>query len=560
MLNFMELDRIHGLYDIKDNVIESFMEKHLKFSSAISFGMVYQDNAYVMTKGKTNTEKSASLCGIHTQFNISSVSKIITGMLVLALQDRGVLDINDSISRYLPKALSDNNKSFTNITLKMLLSHTSGLGNAKKSIYVRDEKTLREHVNEDVSRITKLFPGGNSFYYSNVGINLAGYICELATNRSFAELVKIYITGEKGMNLSETCYHISQLDDFCRGTYRGEKELITLPEVQDLQSFYPSTQLFSSLNDLCNLVHFILNETIKDKHRILSSNALRLMLTPQTQMSYENDEYYCITIGYKRYRNKNLYFHEGSVKGYFTRIYVMPDERFGMVILSNAEDIGFIQRISHYVLKKVANNSDKYNKLEFHFKTEDSIIEPIRFSCEYMAIDGTPRMVKIHQLEDKYIMELYYLDKNTKWTGQALKKEITSTKIIKFSNFDEKRCVFLKTLDNTQGNIKMFIVENIPYNAVNNCNSVEENRLLFIKALGRYKGYLSEGFLEEKCYLHVQNNELFIVFSEERKVRVIPIPFDKNQFATKLGIMKFLFNDERIVGFEIRYLQKFVKC
>lgn len=125
-----------------------------------------------------------------TRFRIASLTKQITASAILRLAEAGLLDLDASASRY----VTDLPPSWSPMTLKMLLDHTSGLPNITAlpdypGVLSRIEATPRAMVAR-LEREALLFPPGTSQEYSNTGYILLALVIERVTGKRFAQHVE----------------------------------------------------------------------------------------------------------------------------------------------------------------------------------------------------------------------------------------------------------------------------------------------------------------------------------------------------------------------------------
>ena len=147
------------------------------------------------------------------QFSIGSGGKAFTAATVLALEAEGRLSLTDTVEQWLPGVVSGNGNDGSRITIRQLLTHTSGLGITGVSAgIVRKNHTragLAEH-RYDVWTVDELlrfqasippaYEPGEDFAYSNGGYHIAGAIVERVTGRSFADEVERTVIGPLGLS------------------------------------------------------------------------------------------------------------------------------------------------------------------------------------------------------------------------------------------------------------------------------------------------------------------------------------------------------------------------
>jgi CubicO group peptidase (beta-lactamase class C family) len=146
---------------------------------------------------------------IDTKFNLGSMNKMFTATAVARLVEAGKLSFDDPISRYidetwLPKDVTDK------ITVRHLITHTSGLGSYFNKVYMRSSRDLFRKL-DDYKPLIKddkpAFTPGERFQYSNTGMFLLGVVIEKVTGEDYFEHIRKAIYGPAGMTSSD-CYEM----------------------------------------------------------------------------------------------------------------------------------------------------------------------------------------------------------------------------------------------------------------------------------------------------------------------------------------------------------------
>ncbi len=149
-------------------------------------------------KGISNFKTKDSI-NAHTPFHLASISKTFTGMAVLRLWEEGKLFLDDTLQKYFPQF------PYQNITIRMLLSHRSGLPNY---LYFMDSlfDKHKEMTNQDVlNAMIQHHPRMNSlpnthFEYCNTNFMLLALIVEKITGKYFPDYMKQNVFTPLGMN------------------------------------------------------------------------------------------------------------------------------------------------------------------------------------------------------------------------------------------------------------------------------------------------------------------------------------------------------------------------
>lgn len=118
---------------------------------------------------------------------IGSITKAFTAALAMVLVSDGDLELDTPVVEYLPElSFSDNHEVADRVTLRHLLSHTSGLPSSVDPSNMR-ATSVRRRVLDSWLRLTPLTRPGRGFSYSNIGYVLAGHLIEVVTGMSWWE-------------------------------------------------------------------------------------------------------------------------------------------------------------------------------------------------------------------------------------------------------------------------------------------------------------------------------------------------------------------------------------
>lgn len=140
-----------------------------------------------------------------TPFQLGSVSKSFTALIVLQLADEGLLSLDDPISRHLPSFRTRDKAVSDLITIRHLLNHRSGLstldGNRSQSTTYRGTDAMAR-ASAKLSSVTLRSTPGEQFAYSNANYALLAHLIETVDRRSFEEAVEARIFSRLGMRNS----------------------------------------------------------------------------------------------------------------------------------------------------------------------------------------------------------------------------------------------------------------------------------------------------------------------------------------------------------------------
>src|SRR5207248_10831880 len=127
------------------------------------------------------------------------MSKPVTGVAVMIMQEEGKLSLDDPIEKYIPEManikLRDGTKA--NITIKHQLTHSSGMPEATAE-EMKSSRTLAELIPHFLNKPLQFAPG-SKWQYCQSSINTAGRIVEIVSGKPFDQFVQERIFNPLGM-------------------------------------------------------------------------------------------------------------------------------------------------------------------------------------------------------------------------------------------------------------------------------------------------------------------------------------------------------------------------
>jgi CubicO group peptidase (beta-lactamase class C family) len=223
-----------------------------------------------------------------TLFWIASMTKPVTGVAILMLQDEHKLDVADPVAKYLPEfaGLKTPAGAAANLTITQILTHTSGLGEATGPP-AQQAKTLADLVPIWLAAPMQYQPGAQ-WKYTQSGINAAARIVEVVSGKTFDAFVQERLFDPLGMS-NTTFYPTAEQRTRLATAYAKNKETSALEPVPPRADYGPRERpplgnggLYSTAPDYARFARMLLNGGTLDGRRYLSSEAMRLLSTPQT--------------------------------------------------------------------------------------------------------------------------------------------------------------------------------------------------------------------------------------------------------------------------------------
>lgn len=219
-------------------------------------------------------------------FDLASVSKVIsTTTSTMMLIDRGKLNLDDKVIKYLPEF---NNNDKKNITIRNLLLHNSGLAAFKKYY---DVYSTAEEVINDIMNLTPEQEPGSKYVYSDLGMITLQKVLERISGEILNKFLEKNLFSPLGMNstmynpppeLKDNCMP-TELDDFWRmrllqGEVHDERAYM-------LNGVAGHAGLFSTANDLSKFLQMILQKGNYQERQYIKPETIELFTKKQSDQS-----------------------------------------------------------------------------------------------------------------------------------------------------------------------------------------------------------------------------------------------------------------------------------
>ncbi|MFQ5976844.1 MAG: serine hydrolase domain-containing protein [Candidatus Heimdallarchaeota archaeon] len=268
---------------------------------------------------------------LETKFCLASMNKIFTAIAIMQLYEQGKLDVNDVISKYIPRF-----PEADKITVHHLLTHTSGLGSYWNQKYEQSWAKLRtmDDFIELFAEEALLFPPGEKRHYSNAGFILLGKIIEVITGISYFEYVKQAIYEPADMintdafemdkevpNLAIGYTHYNSLEEFDPSENVWRNNLFRNPIKGGAAGGG-----YSTLEDLLKFA------TALQTGSVISQEHLNIATSPYGGTQHKG---YGYGIQISELNGFMCYGHGGGAEGIGTDLMIIPEAGITVVILTN---------------------------------------------------------------------------------------------------------------------------------------------------------------------------------------------------------------------------------
>jgi len=300
-----------------------------------------------------------------TKFMIGSVSKPLTAVLLLIQVQKGLISLDKSIASYLPEF---KNKPAEKVTIRQLLSHTSGLPNYDIINNFFPGISRRYFSREDYLKVfmdsALAFQPGSHYAYSSWGYFTLGYIMERVTHKSYADLMTDDIFNKTGMTNSGSYYHTQIVPNRATG-YDYSFGGYTSSDFRDQSNTMGTGDIYSTVEDLFKFHMALAN------NMLLNKSLTAEMFTPGIEAAQYGYGWFNKQFKYTATDSIASNFHLGMTEGFISFIRRIPSTNSLVVILCNSSPTDFFGITNN--LFKVLYNKPVELKEPVHKKMETYI-------------------------------------------------------------------------------------------------------------------------------------------------------------------------------------------
>ena len=316
-----------GHADEVDEFVQAEMKKqHIPGLSlaVVKHGVVEKSAGY----GFANIECNAPVRPV-TIFQIQSVSKTFTASAVMLLVEEEKIHLNDEITKY----LSDLPKNWEGITVRHLLTHTSGIKDFINEPTVDLRKDIApEDVIESLRDKPLNFQPGEKYAYSNTGYHLLGMIIRKVTGKSWDDFVRERILDPLEMNDTR----VTSLSEII--TNRAAGYVWERGRIQNGRFIAPTILGYAGGGFRSTVLDLAKWDTALYGEQVLKQSSLAQMWTP-AELNDGSNSTYGFGWGISNHQGHRLISHTGShMTGFKSVLARFVDDKLTVIILTNQRD------------------------------------------------------------------------------------------------------------------------------------------------------------------------------------------------------------------------------
>jgi CubicO group peptidase (beta-lactamase class C family) len=280
-----------------------------------------------------------------TTFQIASLSKAFLGVALANLSDKKIINWNDKLKKHIPEFKLKTDEYTDKLTLHHIASMQTGLPVSAGKEYLKDTRTKKDIIKIFANVESELPPGSPQFTYQYALLAALEELIARKTKIEWEMFVQRAILKHIGMrHTTFGNHHLRTMKNVAKPHDEHNK-------VVEFESFKVTSAagVNSNMNDMIKWIKFHINNGVVNKTRLLSLKEVRNTRSPFTPMDefikeiYGNAPVSSLYYGYfwRNYlfgseeRKYKVIEHSGGCDGMSSIISYLPDEKIGIIVLSN---------------------------------------------------------------------------------------------------------------------------------------------------------------------------------------------------------------------------------
>jgi len=276
-----------------------------------------------------------------TIFPVGSISKSFTALSMGILNDEGRLEWDKPVRQYLPEFQMYDPVASERMTPRDLISHRVGMAGHDLVWYSSD------FSREDLVRRLRFLQSNRDFrsgyHYNNLLVMTAGYLVGRVAGQSWEDFIRLQVFEPLGMVSCNFSIAESEKSSDFSLPYKKDETTGNVSEIpfHAIASIGPAGSINSNVEDMARYAIFQLGKGKVGDRQLVSEANLGLNHTPQVPMPDRlrppeiGPRSYGMGWVISSYRGHALWWHNGGIDGFYALLALLPDENFGVVILTN---------------------------------------------------------------------------------------------------------------------------------------------------------------------------------------------------------------------------------
>jgi CubicO group peptidase (beta-lactamase class C family) len=301
----------------------------------------------------------------NTLFMIGSNTKAFTATALCLLDKEKVLSLDDKVTKWIPEFRLENKAAGEQAIIRDLLCHRLGFKTFQGDFTYWTSNLSRKEVIEKMGHIKAVYPFRTTWGYTNAAFLTAGEIIPKATGKQWEDFIREKIFVPLGMTGTLALSRdIPNAANKSAPHTMAEGKLEKIPYC-DIDNLACAGSISSSVSDMSKWVLMQLNYGNYNNQQIIPQSVIAEIKKPNSIIGEGNFLYneghfslYGLGLQLQEYQGRIIVSHTGGVNGFVSGVTMLPEEKLGIIVLTNTDQNDFFEALKWEIL-------DAYLKLPY---------------------------------------------------------------------------------------------------------------------------------------------------------------------------------------------------
>jgi CubicO group peptidase (beta-lactamase class C family) len=322
---------------------------------------IVKDGKVVFMKGYGYADVAAKTpVTENTEFQIASNSKAFTGTSIALLQHYGKLNLDDLVKKHLPYFKMQDDYLTNHVTIRDVLSHRIGYETFQTDLLNWASTKSRKELVENMANVTPKFGFREKYGYCNMGFVTAGEVILAVSDTTWDDYLKHHFFIPLGMTRTGTTY-----DNFIKSPNASKAYTLlhgNLFEIapSKVDNIGAAGSMTSNVNDLSKWVAMQLDNGKYNGKQIIPAQVIQQTRGSNTIVDMgrgKGNHFNTYGLGWflKDKHGKKVVTHDGGANGFLSKTVLVPEDKFGYVILTNSDAQYLFEAIDSQIMNDLTN-------------------------------------------------------------------------------------------------------------------------------------------------------------------------------------------------------------
>jgi CubicO group peptidase (beta-lactamase class C family) len=331
-----QADSLHN--DMDFSAVDAYVEAQMKTLKTPGLALaIVQGDRVIYAKGYGQAHPDGRPVTSQTPFMIGSTTKSITALAVMQLVEAGKIELDAPVRTYIPWFRVADESSSARVTVKHLLTQTSGFSGSAGHRELAASDTSEQAIEKSVRALKDVTPvraPGEAYEYSNINYTILGLVVQMVSGRSYESYML-----ENVFDPLEMSHSFTSLDEATRnGMSTGYLTFFGLPIAKHVpfnRGNIAGGDLICSAEDMAHYLIAQLNEGHYGHGSVISAQGMDAMHQPLVSAEMPGDSY---GMGWHvgPVNGVPAIWHEGDNANFSAVLMMVPQAKLGIVVLNNA--------------------------------------------------------------------------------------------------------------------------------------------------------------------------------------------------------------------------------